>query len=68
MNFDNMIKRLEQIVEKLEGGECTFDEATTLFEEGREIVVACFNKLESSKGKITELVKELDNLVEKDMC
>ncbi len=66
MEFENMLKRLEEIVNQLESGECDFDEATKLFEEGKTLAEKCSEKLDSSKGKITVLSNELDNLVEKD--
>ena len=67
MNFESNLKRLEEIVEKLESGECGIDEATTLFDEGKEIAKLCFEKLDANKGKITELVGELDCLTEKEL-
>lgn len=66
MEYEEMIKRLEEIVEKLESGECGFDDATKLFEEGKNLAVECSKKLDSNKGKITVLESELEKLVEKD--
>lgn len=67
MDFEKKIKRLEEIVNLLESGECGFDNATKLFEEGKEIAVYCSELLNNNKGKITELVSELDMLVEKGL-
>lgn len=67
MTFEEMMKRLEEIVSRLESGECGLDEATKLFEEGKNLSVQCSKRLDSNKGKITELVKELDGLVENDL-
>ena len=53
MEFEKMLKRLEEIVNQLESGECDFDEATKLFEEGKSLAEKCSEKLDSSKGKIT---------------
>ena len=67
MSFEENLKRLEEIVSKLESGECGLDEATTLFEEGKNISSECAKSLDQNKGKIVELVEELDSLVEKTL-
>ena len=67
MDFEIKLKRLEEILDLLESGNCNFDEATKLFEEGKNISIYCSNVLEKNSGKITELVNELDKLVEKDL-
>ena len=66
MEFEKMLKRIEEIVIKLEGGNCGLEEATNLFEEGKNLAVECFKKLDESKGKITMLVNELDGYTEKE--
>ena len=67
MNFESNLNRLEEIVNKLESGECGIDEATALFGEGKDIAKVCFEKLDANKGKITELVAELDGLTEREL-
>ena len=67
MSFEDSIKRLEEIVDILESGDCKFEDAIKLFEEGKNLASVCSQKLESNKGKIVELVKELDGLVEKSL-
>ena len=67
MEFEEKLKRLEEIIAKLEQGECGLDEATCLFEEGKNISIECFNKLEGNKGKITMLVNELESYTEKEL-
>lgn len=66
MEFEKMLKRIEEIVSKLESGECGLEESTKLFEEGKNLAVECFDKLDANKGKITMLVKELEGYTEKD--
>lgn len=66
MEFEKILKRLEEIVAKLEDGECGLDEATALFEEGKNLSIECFDKLDANKGKITMLVNELESYTEKD--
>ena len=67
MDFEKKLKRLEEIVEKLEGGECGLDEASKLFEEGKTLANDCAKSLDDTKGKIVELVKDIDNLIEKTL-
>ncbi len=66
MEFEKMLKRLEEIVNQLESGECDFDEATKLFEEGKLLAEKCSQQLNENKGKITIISNELDVLLEKD--
>lgn len=65
MNFEESVKRLEEIVKKLESGEVKLDEVNSLFSEGAEIAKNCYKLLNESKGKITVLREDLDKLVEK---
>ena len=67
MDFEVKLKRLEDIIAELESGGCNFDEAMKLFEEGKEISVYCSSVLDKNKGKVTELINDLDKLVEKDL-
>ncbi len=65
MTFEELVKRLEEIVEKLESGTAKLDEVNKLFSEGAEIAKKGYAVLNESKGKVTVLREELDNLVEK---
>lgn len=67
MTFEEQIKRLEEIVEKLESGDVGLNETNKLFEEGVEICKKCFENLSETKGKITVLREELSKLVEKPL-
>ncbi len=67
MTFEEQLKRLEEIVAKLESGECAFSQAIALFDEGKEIAKSCSETLDQSKGKITELISELDTMIEREM-
>lgn len=53
--FEKDMLRLNEIVAKLEGGECTLDESMQLFEEGIKLSKACNERLESAKQKIVTL-------------
>lgn len=67
MTFEELVKRLEEIVEKLEGGTAKLDEVNKLFSEGAEIAKKCYEVLNESKGKVTVLRDELGKLVEKPL-
>ena len=57
LKFEEALKRLERIVEDLEKGDLTLDEALKKYQEGIELARACSQRLESAKKKIDILVK-----------
>ena len=54
-SYEDAVSQLEKIVNKLEAGDEGLDEAMKLFEEGAELSVYCYKKLETAQQKITEL-------------
>ncbi|MCX5781270.1 MAG: exodeoxyribonuclease VII small subunit [Elusimicrobia bacterium] len=58
LKFESAIKRLEEIVEKMEGGQMDLEESLAFFEEGIKLVRFCSTKLEEAKKKIEILVKK----------
>lgn len=67
MSFEENVKRLQEIVEKLESGETKLDEVNTLFTEGADLTKKCYELLNESKGKVTVLREELNKLIEKPL-
>ena len=57
---EESMKRLEDIVQNLEGGELALEESLKTFEEGMELVTFCSKKLEEVEQKVSLLVKEQD--------
>ena len=55
--FEDALKKLEKIVQDLEDGEVTLDEALKKYQEGIELSRLCNQRLESAKKKIDILVK-----------
>ena len=53
--FEETLKELEQIVERLERGEAGLDEAIRLWERGEELYRLCVGKLDAAQGRIEEL-------------
>ena len=56
--FENAMRRLEEIVQSLEGGELSLEETLKVFEEGMKLVKLCSRKLEEAEKKVTLLVQE----------
>ncbi len=65
-NFEEMLKRLEEISGKLENGELQLDESIRLYEEGMELAKACYQILKSAELKITEIKKKFEEEINKN--
>jgi exodeoxyribonuclease VII small subunit len=57
VKFEEALKKLEKIVEDLEKGDLSLDEALKKYQEGIELSRTCAQRLESAKKKIELLVK-----------
>ncbi|MFA5275411.1 MAG: exodeoxyribonuclease VII small subunit [Candidatus Omnitrophota bacterium] len=57
LKFEEALKKLEKIVEQLEGGELSLDEALKVYAEGIELSRACSERLDNAKKKIDILTK-----------
>lgn len=55
-NFENAIKRLEEINDKLSSGNESLDDSMKLFEEGLQLIQQCDKKLKGFETSINELV------------
>lgn len=51
-NFENDLKKLEDIIKKLESGESGLSESMKLFEEGVSLTSALSAKLDEAENKI----------------
>jgi exodeoxyribonuclease VII small subunit len=58
-SFENSLKRLEDIVESLEQGKVSLDEAVGLYEEGIQLSKECAEKLKATELKIRKLAKSV---------
>ncbi|MBR5271267.1 MAG: exodeoxyribonuclease VII small subunit [Clostridia bacterium] len=54
--FEEQIAKLEEIVKKLESGDCSLDDSLKLFEEGIKLSKACHNMLENAEKTVNVLV------------
>jgi exodeoxyribonuclease VII small subunit len=60
MTFEEAEKELAQIVERLERGDASLDEALALWQRGEELHRFCLDQLDAAEGKIEELAKRVD--------
>jgi exodeoxyribonuclease VII small subunit len=64
--FENAMKRLEAIVQEIESGDLTLDEALKKFQEGVKLSKFCSNKLDETEKKVSILLKDEEgNVCEK---
>jgi exodeoxyribonuclease VII small subunit len=56
-SFEEAQRELEGIVERLECGQASLDEAITLWERGEELYRLCSTRLDTAQGKIEELAR-----------
>jgi exodeoxyribonuclease VII small subunit len=61
--FEDSMKRLEEIVQDLEKGDVSLEEALKAFEEGMNLVGICSTKLEEAERKVQILIKEADGRI-----
>ncbi len=57
IKFEEAIKKLEKIVEDLEKGDLSLDEALKKYQDGLEMSRMCAQRLDNAKKKIDVLVK-----------
>ena len=58
IKFEKALKRLEEIVEKLEKGDLDLDKSLEIFEEGIKMSRICSQKLKEAEKKIEILTKD----------
>lgn len=57
LKFEEALKRLEKIVDELETGDLSLDEALKKYQEGIELSRQCSQRLDNAKKKVDMLVK-----------
>ena len=55
LSFEAALKRLEEIVRKLESGEASLDESIQLYGEGDRLKQQCEARLEAARAKIEKI-------------
>jgi exodeoxyribonuclease VII small subunit len=56
VGFEKSMKRLEEIVEQLEGESASLEKSLKLFEEGMKLTDACRSILEEAEAKINKFL------------
>ncbi len=57
-SFEGALGRLEEIVDELEGGQMTLEEALNRFEEGTRLQRICLDKLRQAETRIEQVLAE----------
>ncbi len=55
--FEEQLKELEGIVERLERGDLPLEESLSLFEKGTALSEACKGELEAAEGRVQVLLQ-----------
>ena len=58
--FETALKKLEDVVRRLEGGDLSLEESLKAFEEGVKQAAFCARKLDEAEKKVELLLKEKD--------
>jgi exodeoxyribonuclease VII small subunit len=58
--FEQAQAELEQIVERLEQGQASLDEALALWERGETLYAFCRDRLDAAQGKVEELARRVE--------
>lgn len=59
-NYEASVRRLEEIVKRLEQGDAPLEEAMQLFQEGTTLVRTCTQQLDAAELEIVKLTKGAD--------
>jgi exodeoxyribonuclease VII small subunit len=60
LNFEDALKRLEDIVRKLESGDVPLDQSIELYSEGEKLRGLCQQRLEAAQAKIEKITLDRD--------
>jgi exodeoxyribonuclease VII small subunit len=58
--FERAQVELEQIVERLEQGQASLDEALALWERGEKLYAFCRKRLDAAQGRVEELARRVE--------
>lgn len=67
IKFEKALDQLEKIVEALEAGDLTLDEALKRYEEGVKLSRACTKKLGEAEKKIETLTRQLNDFSDSEV-
>ena len=55
LSFEDALKRLETIVQRLESGDASLDESITLYTEGDALKMQCERRLKDAQARIEKI-------------
>ena len=55
MKYEDAVKRLKEIMEKLESGDTPLDKTFEYFEEGRKLIDLCRKQISEAEGKLLKI-------------
>jgi len=64
--FETALKKLEDVVKKLEGGDLSLDDSLKAFEEGVKLAGFCSRKLDEAEKRVEILIKQKDGTFTRD--
>ena len=67
INFEESMKELQDVVNKLEKGNLTLDESIEEFQKGIKLSKLCSKKLDDIEKKITILMEEQDGEIKEQV-
>jgi exodeoxyribonuclease VII, small subunit len=60
LKFEDALKRLEKITDKLETGDLSLEESLKLYQEGIKLKEWCYKYLQEAEGKIYKIIQSND--------
>ena len=66
LTFESAMKRLETIVQDLESGDLSLDEALKKFQEGMKLSKFCSDKLDESEKKVSILLRDEEGGIQEE--
>jgi len=57
-SLENALRQLQEIVDQLESGEISLDQAMTLFEQGQKLVKQCEQDLDAKELRIQKIMAD----------
>jgi len=64
VKFEDSLKKLEDIVDQLEGGDLNLDKSLKLYEEGVKLTRSCTHRLEEAQKRIEVLMRSSSGKLE----
>lgn len=65
-NFEEAMKRLEEIAGAFESGDLSLEDSIKIYEEGTQLIEFCQKKLDEAEKKVQKLTKTADGGFEEE--